>query len=289
MKQTKYKTVAPAFGGPFSPECYRQVLEEIYITYTRPDLIHPDPVEFPRRYSDKVDREIAALIASSLAYGRVQQIHRSVERVLSPMEHAPGSFLLSASQDALEELYYDFRHRFTSGRELISFLKGVKRLLIRFGSLEECLAHCIAAQNERNVFKGITAFAEKLKEAAGGASSLLASPADGSACKRFFLFLKWMVRHDSVDPGGWTVLLPKDICVPVDTHMHKIGRSLNFTIRKQADLKTVMEITRAFQIISPLDPARYDFALTRFGIRAELEISDLIKRCSDGVSIHHQG
>ena len=32
--------------------------------------------------------------------------------------------------------------------------------------------------------------------------NLLPDPADGSACKRLFLFLRWMVRKDDIDPGG---------------------------------------------------------------------------------------
>ncbi|MGM0656228.1 MAG: DUF2400 family protein [Thermodesulfobacteriota bacterium] len=38
---------------------------------------------------------------------------------------------------------------------------------------------------------------------AGGAGHLLADPGKTSACKRSHLFLRWMVRKDQVDPGGW--------------------------------------------------------------------------------------
>jgi len=38
----------------------------------------------------------------------------------------------------------------------------------------------------------------------------------------------------------------------------------------------VIEVTRAFRVIRPEDPARYDFALTRFGIRDDLEMKDLL-------------
>ncbi|MBQ9595493.1 MAG: DUF2400 family protein, partial [Synergistaceae bacterium] len=37
-----------------------------------------------------------------------------------------------------------------------------------------------------------------------------------------------------------------------------------------ADLKTAIEITDSFRKISPDDPTKYDFVLTRFGIRAGL-------------------
>ena len=283
MKQIKPDKVAiSAFRGEFSPECFHTVLENIYKTYTRAELIYPDPVEFPRRYADVRDREIVALIASSLAYGRVQQIHNSVSKVLTPMGDKPASFIRSTSEKELERLYSDFRHRFTSGSELVQFLLGVQKILKRYLSLEECIIACLSSNS--SIFDGLTAFADSIKKAAGGATSLIASPADGSACKRYFLFLKWMVRHDAVDPGGWSAISSADLYFPIDTHMHKIARSLHFTERKQADLKTVIEVTRAFQKIAPRDPTRYDFALTRFGIRSELHIAELIEQCNDGVS-----
>jgi len=56
----------------------------------------------------------------------------------------------------------------------------------------------------------------------------------------------------------------------------KIGTALGFTSRKQADLKTAIEITEGFKLLSPEDPVRYDFALTRFGIRDELDMKKFI-------------
>jgi uncharacterized protein (TIGR02757 family) len=79
-----------------------------------------------------------------------------------------------------------------------------------------------------------------------------------------------MVRKDAVDPGGWSTVSPRDLIVPVDTHMHSTAKRLGFTQRNQADLKTALEITKAFRIICPEDPVRYDFSLTRQGIRRDL-------------------
>jgi Protein of unknown function (DUF2400) len=49
--------------------------------------------------------------------------------------------------------------------------------------------------------------------------------------------------------------------------MHRMGMHLNFTRRHAADLRTAVEITKGFQAICPEDPVRYDFALTRIGMR----------------------
>lgn len=49
-------------------------LDSIYNQYNRRSFVHPDPLEFLYSYKDIRDREIAGLIASALAYGRVAQI-----------------------------------------------------------------------------------------------------------------------------------------------------------------------------------------------------------------------
>jgi uncharacterized protein (TIGR02757 family) len=67
------------------------------------------------------------------------------------------------------------------------------------------------------------------------------------------------------------------LIVPTDTHIHNIALQLGLTERRQADLKTALEITRSFACLTPEDPVRYDFALSRFGIREGMKISDLIE------------
>ena len=101
---------------------------------------------------------------------------------------------------------------------------------------------------------------------------LLPSPESGSACKRLNLFLRWMVRSDAVDPGGWSGVSPAMLIVPLDTHMHRIAAKLGLTKRRAADFRAAREVTGAFRTIAPEDPVKYDFALTRLGIlRSETE------------------
>ena len=89
--------------------------------------------------------------------------------------------------------------------------------------------------------------------------------------------MRWMVRDDEVDPGGWHLVPVSKLVVPLDTHMHRIGLMLNLTGRKQADMRAAMEITAAFRSMAPEDPVRYDFVLTRFGIRNDLDTEALLK------------
>ncbi len=96
---------------------------------------------------------------------------------------------------------------------------------------------------------------------------LFPDPRKGSACKRHNLFLRWVVRGgDGVDLGIWTVLGPRQLIVPVDTHMARLGKWLGLTSRHTVDGKMAEEITDAFRAVCPEDPVRFDFALTRIGI-----------------------
>jgi uncharacterized protein (TIGR02757 family) len=251
-------------------------LEGLYLVYNRRELVHPDPLEFLYKYDEPLDRETVGLVASCLAYGRAAQILKSVEKALVPLGPHPHKFLLQNPSDlrrALDQAYKNFKHRFTRGEHMADLLTRVSEVLSIHGSLESCMEDCLRRGGSTLAALGL--FSKKLSPARDGFSTL-PSPEDGSACKRLFLYLKWMVRHDEVDPGGWTVFSPADLVMPTDTHIHNISRQLGLTSRKQADLKTALEITKGFAVFCSEDPTRYDFALTRFGIRGALRIAEMI-------------
>jgi len=93
------------------------------------------------------------------------------------------------------------------------------------------------------------------------------------------LFLRWMVRHDEVDPGGWEAVGAQRLIIPLDTHIFRIGRALEFTHRNQANLRTAIEITNAFREIAPEDPIRYDFVVSRLGIRKDADEQEFLSGC----------
>ena len=70
------------------------------------------------------------------------------------------------------------------------------------------------------------------------------------------------------------------LIVPLDTHMHRICRLLGMTERKQACGRTAEEVTATFRTITPEDPVKYDFALTRLGIRDDADLGAFIEQCS---------
>ena len=252
---------------------------ELYETYNRREFVHPDPLEFLYDYEDLRDREIVALIASGLAYGSVRQILRSVRSVLELMD-SPYLFIVHASRESLLKTFRHFKHRFTTGEELARMLFAVKQVIRHRGSLHACFEQGLGKQDE-TILPAATAFVDELSAAFGGRPrSLLPSPEAGSACKRLNLFLRWMVRRDAVDPGGWDQVPRSKLIVPLDTHMHRIALRMGLTARKQANLRTACEITEAFRRIEPEDPVRYDFALTRLGIRSDLSPEDFLRGCT---------
>ena len=99
-----------------------------------------------------------------------------------------------------------------------------------------------------------------------GLNYLLVNPANGSACKRLNLFLRWMVRDDDVDTGLWTSVDKAGLIIPIDVHMGRLCRILGFHNKKNVSLSTAIQITERFAEIEPDDPVKYDFALSRIGI-----------------------
>ncbi len=254
---------------------YNQIFEDLYERLNRRDHVHPDPLEFLYRYEDPRDREVVGLFASSLAYGRVKQILRSVSSVLDVMGPRPSQFILKSSQETLIESFLGFKHRFSTGEELSMTLLGTKRIIERFGSLEACFVS--GMNDDDTILPALLNFARELGCPFNGRpNSLVPSHEKRSSMKRLNLFLRWMVRCDDVDPGGWADVSTEKLIVPLDVHMMRICMGLGITKRKSADIRTALDITEAFRKISPADPVKYDFALTRLGIKRGEELDTIL-------------
>jgi uncharacterized protein (TIGR02757 family) len=251
----------------------RDVLEKLYKRYNRCELISPDPLQFLYRYSDPADIEITAFLASAMAYGRVQQIEKSLNNLLGRMGDSPSEFVINFDKDKRRTLK-DFKHRFTSGDDISDLLTLFGTVISRHGSLEQYF-DLGYNPGDKNIIPALSKFCNSLLDihAAGGKGQptrglkyLLVSPAGGSACKRLNLFLRWMVRDDDVDTGLWKSIDKAGLVVPVDVHMSRLCKILGLYDRKTVSLSAAAEITESFAEIEPADPVKYDFALSRIGI-----------------------
>ena len=273
----------------------KNVLDKLYDKYNHHRLIKPDPLQFVYQYSDPRDMEIIALLSAELAYGKVQQIEKSLTDLLGRMETSPFEFVLSFDKQKRQKLK-SFKHRFTAGDDISDLFELLKKVLNRHGSIEEFF---LLGYNpdDKNIIPALSKFCDSLldmyakthkRAAPNQLIYLLTRPAVGSTCKRLNLFLRWMVRKDSVDAGLWKRINKAKLIVPVDVHMGRLCRILGFHDRKAVSLSTAVKITESFAEIEPADPVKYDFALSRVGIvqgctgrfRNGCELCELFEFCS---------
>lgn len=265
----------------------KDVLERLYVKYNHREFtgfpfcnalqngvpIKPDPLQFVYHYSNPADMEMVAFLAAELAYGRVQQIQKSLTDLLVRMGASPFEFVLNFDKQKRGKLK-SFKHRFTSGDFLSELLELLKKVLSQYGSIQRFFVQG-HNPNDKNIISALSKFCDSLLDIYAqthnghipkGLSYLLPGPASGSACKRLNLFLRWMVRNDEVDVGLWESIDKAKLVVPVDVHMGRLCRILGFHDRKIISLSTAVKITECFAEIEPTDPVKYDFALSRIGI-----------------------
>ncbi len=264
-------------------------LDRIYERYNHRRYVDPDPLLFLYDYTDVIDREVAAMVASSLAFGGVKQIMRSVGEVLDVMGERPAEYLLSSGPFNVAAALKGFKHRWISGNEVAALLDGIRGILQTYQSIENCF-HRNLQGSRGDMVEALSGFVSEIG-IAGMRKGFLPDSCGGSACKRLNLFLRWMVREDGVDPGGWKKISAAQLIIPLDVHMYRLSCLLGFTSRNQKGMKTALEITRAFSEFSPDDPVKYDFALTRLGIRCDhdrLDLIEMLKGCRESES-HSRG
>ncbi len=263
------RRVLPAFDPAIA-----DLLETVYGDCTGPGRLALDPLALVVRYDNVRDREIAGLVASTLAFGSVRLILRACESALAPLGDRPARTLLSMDDTDIDRAWSAFRYRYVFPRDMIALLTGARNAAAEAGSLEAFFLRGDPGGNDIAEAAGVFVRGLRSRGAAGLRKNLLPDPADGSACKRLFLYLRWMVRKDAIDPGGWTGVDPARLLVPLDVHLFRtcrdrlgfFGPGANGRRTANPDLRDARQVTAAFRLYSPGDPARYDFALTRPGI-----------------------
>ncbi|MEQ1501758.1 MAG: TIGR02757 family protein [Myxococcota bacterium] len=239
-----------------------------------------DPVRVPHLYADPADREVAAVLAASLAYGRVAAFRPVLDRLVELADAAGGprawvdAFEPEVHGPPLRPLYY----RWNRGVDWILLLSALNRLYreapslehhLRGDTLPDALDALIGAIRGAAVAAapGCGVRAATFDALPRGFRTLVPRPADGSATKRWWMFLRWMIRPaDGVDLGLWTRWHPRTLVIPLDTHVLRISRFVGLTRRTDGSLRTAIEVTDALRQLDPDDPVRFDFALAHLGI-----------------------
>ena len=248
----------------------KAALDHLYAAFDMPDSA-VDPIQIVRRYSRVEDRELVAFVAAGLAFGRVASVMASVEAACQVLGPRPAAFVRSFDPGRARPAFDRFVHRWTRGVDLAGVLWILRGLVRASGSVERVFADGLAS-DAPDVGAAIEAFSARARgvdlepvygrvPAEPGAYYFFSRPSTGSACKRLNLFLRWMVRRDRVDPGGWTLVPARQLVVPLDTHTIRMGRCLQLTRRASPGWRMATDITDSLRRCDPEDPVRYDFAL----------------------------
>ena len=248
-------------------EKLKKFLDEKVAAYNTPAFIANDPVQFPHAFSDQRDIEIAALLASVIAWGNRTMIIRSGKKMLFDiMGGKPYDFIMRGSWLSLDDA--NNIHRTFFVRDFKYLCRGLQDIYNNHNTMEALFA------DESDTWSGIHRLRSSLVHSNDGVSTrhisnpVALSGKPASACKRLHMMLRWLCRRDGiVDLGIWRQIDPARLMMPVDVHVSRTGRTLGLIERKANDRRTVEMLTEKLSILCPEDPVKYDFAL--FGIGVE--------------------
>jgi uncharacterized protein (TIGR02757 family) len=257
----------------------RQRLDALYAHYDD-RFVDPDPLQWVRMQEGREDREVVGLVASGLAFGNVKQIKRSIGAVLDVLGPRPAEAVRGLDPGEAARRLRGFKHRWTDGRDVACLLFFLRQMLEAHGSVEGFFASGPKGDaSGTDVGRALASFSARAlaldhgglyrgRRLPGdaGVRYFFPSPEKGSACKRLNLYLRWMVRRDSVDLGLWTAVSPAALVIPLDTHIYNVARRVRLTRYKSAGWRMAADITRRLRVFDPADPVKYDFAFHRMGL-----------------------
>lgn len=235
--------------------------------YNQPSFIAADPVSVPHSYTKKQDREISAFFAAILAWGSRTTIIRNTRRLMEGMDNAPYDFLLHHQEQDLKK-FTGFVHRTFNSTDLLYFIFRLRKHYLHFPSLEDAFVpehrYETATVEQalirfQHYFFAVTHPERTRKH--------IATPAQGSACKRLNMFLRWMVRNDKqgVDFGLWKKITPAQLICPLDVHVAGVAARLQLIPNEKSCWKHAVLLTQQLQRMHATDPVVYDYALFGMG------------------------
>ena len=236
------------------PEGLKELLIRLAERYETEEFIKDDPIQFPhevaKRGGSRRDIEISAILSSWLAYGNRKQFCSALQALHDLMRYKPFEYLNSYRWGIFKD-FNETMYRFYTYHDFYTLMERLEILYSRDAfSFENKLSKYHPISYLIACFHGIKGFPKS----------------NFSACKRLNMLLRWMARKGSpVDLGLWDIK-PSKLIIPVDTHVHRMALDLGLTKRRQADMKTALEITDAMREIWPKDPAKGDFALFGYGV-----------------------
>lgn len=225
--------------------------------YETEDFLREDPIRIPHRYRDgsKADIEISALVTSWIATGNRKAIVKAADRIDRELFGGrPLQYILSMDWAQFHGDKSSF-YRYYSHHDFYLLCQALRPVYTAEDSLEEYLYRR---------FPDVLPL-ERLQLALGHINGM---PKRGSSseAKKMCMFLRWMIRRDSVvDFGIWRRFAPAELIIPLDTHVHRIATDLGLTDGRKC-IHTARQVTAALREVWPDDPVKGDFALFGYGV-----------------------
>ena len=247
----------------------RDLLDSEAARINSPAFINADPVQFPRRFTAPEDIEIVAFLSATIAWGNRKMICSNCEKMLRLMDFQPHAYVMDRGYEDLPDMNI---HRTFFARDFRHYLRGLRAIYARHGSLLEFARHHGVHNTEAPAWHLVEAMNKTLAEANAGVANSRCLPGNlrTTALKRVNMALRWLVRDDGiVDIGIWRSLIsPAQLFIPLDVHVGDTARQLGLLTRRSDDRRAVEELTAHLRALRPDDPVIYDYAL--FGIGMNL-------------------
>lgn len=239
-------------------------LDNLVKKYETKEFIKDDPIQFPHRFKDKEDMELAGFIASLFAYGNRKMFIAKLNDLFNRADNDIASYIKNGDFQNLKGLEY----RFSKDYDIIPIFEILHKLYCNSRGLEELFEYGWNDSDYSKLFQTVVDyFYSKAPQNAGqGFYHMIPNPHNGGAMKRLNMFLRWMVRKSPVDLGIWDFMQPKDLLIPLDVHVARVSREMGLLKRKSNDFKAVIELTEKLREFCPQDPVKYDFAMFAFGV-----------------------
>jgi uncharacterized protein (TIGR02757 family) len=256
----------------------REPLERLYNRYDYDVRIANDAIQYPARYRDPLDREIVALLSACLAYGRVSLFGAWLVRLLEWLGPSPRAFVENFDPARDAPRFAPFHYRFTRGPDVAASILAIHRLIDWHGSLRAAFVAGYSP-DEPDIRPTLQQFAASILKQdfrpvgmprpTRGFKHLFPDPAIGGACKRWHLFLRWMIRRDPPDFGDWREISPSKLLIPLDTHIANMAHAIRLTRLRSRTGHMAADITDTLRRLDPADPVKYDFALCHTRMRGD--------------------
>ena len=247
-------------------EYLKEFLNEKTEKYNQPFFIETDPIQVPKRFTEKGNIEIAGFLTATIAWGSRPAIIKNAMKLMTLLEFQPLDFVLNSSfkdQQRLEK----FVHRTFNGTDCIYFIRSLQNIYKNHGGLQSVFEN--GFQHENSVKSSLEHFYPIFFELKGERTRKhISNVSKGASGKRLNMYLRWMIRNDKrgVDFGLWNGIPSSELMLPLDVHTGNIARKLGLLTRKSNDWKAVDEVTQILRKFDASDPIKYDFAL--FGLGA---------------------